>query len=125
MHTIKIMLGLLATVVPAMAESHADYLASVATYKPMAGFNHVVEGKRFVGYFIAAANTCEVTVFQANADDERLLTPPTRTVLAIAAGDRAELSAGAQSALAIACTADADFIKIAPQSLGPVHAKLN
>jgi hypothetical protein len=36
------------------AQDHAAYLASVATYKPMAGFDHVVGNKRFVGYFLAA-----------------------------------------------------------------------
>ncbi len=38
----------------ATARDRAAYLASVATYKPMAGFNHVVGNKRFVGYFVAA-----------------------------------------------------------------------
>ena len=47
----------------------------VATYKPMAGFNHVVGGERFVGYFLAGPDRCDVTVFQARADDEALATP--------------------------------------------------
>jgi hypothetical protein len=37
-------------------------------------------------------------------------------VLQIAAGGRSELQAGSDSALAIACTADADVIKISPQT---------
>jgi hypothetical protein len=101
--------------VPAMARDHAAYLASVATYKPMAGFNHVVGNKRFVGYFLAAPDLCRVTVFQAMADDEALVVPPRRLAIDIKAADRAELDAGEGAALAIACTADADAIKIAPQ----------
>jgi hypothetical protein len=53
-----------------------------------------------------------VTVFKAVANDESLVSPPERTELYIAAADRRELAAGDGSALAIACTADADAIKI-------------
>jgi hypothetical protein len=55
-------------------------------------------------------------VLQVRADDETLTTPPRRLILQIAAGGRSELEAGPDSALAIACTADADAIKIAPQT---------
>ena len=51
-------------------------LASVASYKPMAGFNHVVGPARFVGYLLPGADRCLVTVFKAAADDEALVTPP-------------------------------------------------
>ncbi len=95
--------------------NHWTYLASVATYKPLAGFNHVVGPTRFVGYFLGAAGHCKVTVFQAAANDEALLTPPSRAEINIDAGGRSELDAGDGSALAIACTVDADAIKIAPQ----------
>jgi len=91
--------------------THAAYLASVSTYKPMAGFNHT----RFVGYFLQAPGLCRVTVFKAGVDDEALVSPPERVKIEIAAGGRSELAAGDGSALAIACTADADAIKIAPQ----------
>jgi hypothetical protein len=94
---------------------HAAYLASVSTYKPMAGFNHVVGPTRFVGYFLQAPGLCRVTVFKAGADDEALVSPPERVKIDIAAAGRSELAAGDGSALAIACTADADAIKIAPQ----------
>ena len=104
----------LAPPAPAMARDHAAYLASVATYKPMAGFNHVVGNKRFVGYFLAAPDLCRLTVFEAIADDVALIVPPKRFEIDIKA-DRAELDAGEGAALAIACTADADAIKIAPQ----------
>jgi hypothetical protein len=102
---------------PAVAagNAHAGYFASVATYKPAAGFNHVVRQTRFVGYFLQAPNLCRVTVLQAAAEDEALLTPPRRMEIDIGAGDRSELPAGDGSALAIACTSDADAIKIAPQ----------
>jgi hypothetical protein len=95
--------------------THAAYLASVSTYKPMAGFNHVVGPTRFVGYFLQAPGLCRVTVFKAGADDEALVSPPERVEIDIAAAGRSELAAGDGSALAIACTADADAIKIAPQ----------
>jgi hypothetical protein len=94
---------------------HAAYLASVSTYKPMAGFNHVVGPTRFVGYFLQAPGLCRVTVFKAGADDEALVSPPEQVKIDIAAAGRSELAAGDGSALAIACTADADAIKIAPQ----------
>lgn len=96
--------------------AHARYLASVATYKPMAGFNHVVGKTRFVGYFLQSPDACKVTVFEAVADDEALATPPRRIDIVVPAGDRSEFDAGDGSALAIACTADADAIKIAPQT---------
>jgi hypothetical protein len=99
----------------AAGSKHAAYLASVSTYKPMAGFNHVVGPTRFVGYFLQAPGSCRVTVFKAGADDEALISPPERVEIDIAAAGRSELAAGDGSALAIACTADADAIKIAPQ----------
>jgi hypothetical protein len=95
--------------------THAAYLASVSTYRPMAGFNHVVGPTRFVGYFLQTAGLCRVTVFKAAADDEALISAPERMEIDVAAGGRSELAAGDGSALAIACTADADAIKIAPQ----------
>ncbi len=96
--------------------THARYLASVATYKPMAGFNHVVGATRFVGYFLPSLDACQVTVFEAAANDESLATLPRRIDLVVRAGERSEFDAGGGSALAIACTADADAIKIAPQT---------
>ncbi len=97
------------------AGNHEDYLASVASYKPMAGFNHVVGPTRFVGYFLRVPGMCRVTVFKATADDEALIVPPERVEIDIAAAGRTELAVGDGSALAVACTADADLIKIAPQ----------
>ncbi len=99
----------------AAADTHAEYLRLVAAYRPMAAFNHVVGDMRFVGYFLSGPDRCDVTVFQAHADDEALTTPPRRYELQIAAGGRSEIEAGPGSAIAIACTADADAIKIAPQ----------
>ncbi len=99
----------------AMAHDHAAYLASVATYKPMAAFNHVVGHKRFVGYFLAAPDLCRVTVFEVTADNGSLVIPTSRVEIDIKSADRAELDAGGGAALAIACTPDADAIIIAPQ----------
>ena len=99
----------------AAENNHWEYLASVATYKPMAGFNHVVGPTRFVGYFLPGPNLCRVTIFQAGANDEALVVPPHRIAIDIQAAGRVEFPAGDGSALAIACTADADVIKIAPQ----------
>jgi hypothetical protein len=115
----------LALPAPATARDHAAYLASVATYKPLAGFNHVVGNRRFVGYFLAAPDLCRVTVFEAIADDEALVVPPNRLEIDIKAADRAELDAGEGAALAIACTADADAIKIAPQLPAAVGVRLD
>jgi hypothetical protein len=99
----------------AAGNTHVAYLASVSTYKPMAGFNHVVGPTRFAGYLLQRPGLCEVTVLTAAADDEALVSPPERMKIDIAAAGRSELPAGDGSALAIACTADADAIKIAPQ----------
>jgi hypothetical protein len=68
-----------------------------------------------VGYLLQRPGLCEVTVLTAAADDEALVSPPERMKIDIAAAGRSELPAGDGSALAIACTADADAIKIAPQ----------
>ena len=54
-------------------------------------------------------------MFEAIADDVALIVPPNRFEIDIKAADRAELDAGEGAALAIACTGDADAIKIAPQ----------
>jgi hypothetical protein len=94
---------------------HTAYLASVATFKSMAGFNQVVGPTRFAGYFLQAPGLCRVTVFTVGADDERLVSSPGRIKIDIPAADRIELAAGDGSALAIACNADADAIAIAPQ----------
>jgi len=112
---------------PALAAEHNHwaYLASVATYKPMAGFNHVVGPTRFVGYFLPRPDRCLVTVFEAGAHDEALVTAPRKFDIDIAAGGRSELDAGDGSALAIACTADADLIKIAPQHRPPAAEGLS
>jgi hypothetical protein len=75
----------------------------------------VVGPTLFVGYFLPAPDLCRVTVFTASADDETPVAPPRRTEIDIAAASRAEFPAGDGSALAIACTADANLIKIAPQ----------
>jgi hypothetical protein len=115
----------LALPAPATAGDHAAYLASVVTYKPMAGFNHVVGNKRFVGYFLAAPDLCRLTVFETIADDVALIVPPNRFEIDIKAADRAELDAGGGAALAIACTADADAIKIAPQLPAAVGVHLD
>jgi len=124
MKTAKILLSaavVLGAVSLAGAATHADLVKTVATYKPMAGFIHVVGDTRFVGYFLPGPDRCDVTLFQAGANDEALATPARRTLLQIAAGGRSEIDAGPDSALAIACTADADAILIAPQ-VGRVHA---
>jgi hypothetical protein len=70
----------LALPAPAAAQDHAAYLASVATYKPMAGFSHVVGNKRFVGYFLAVPDLCRVTVFEAIADDVAVIVPMKRSL---------------------------------------------
>ena len=109
----------------AAEHNHWAYLTSVATYKPMAGFNHVVGPTRFVGNFLSRPDRCLVTVFEAGADDEALITPPRKFDIDIVAGGSSELDAGDGSALAIACTADADVIKIAPQHRPPAAENIN
>ena len=88
-----LILDVWASITLAIGAPNTDRSASVATYKPIAGFNHVVGDSRFVGYFLAGPERCDVTVFEARADDEALAAPPTRMVLQIAAGGRSEIDA--------------------------------
>jgi hypothetical protein len=101
---------------PASAMVHAQLMRQVSSFKPMAGFNTTVGDIRFVGYFTTGSARCDVTVFEAAADDEALKVAPRRMVLQIAAGGRNEIDAGPDAALAIACTGDADALKLAPQA---------
>ena len=105
----------LALVSAASAGDHSEIMRGVHSTKPMAAFNMVVGDARFVGYFVPGPDRCDVNVFQVSADDETLRVAPRRMVLEIAAGGRNELDAGPDAALAIACTADADALKLAPQ----------
>jgi len=94
------------------AATHSAYTASVATYKPIQGFSHVVGSRHFVGYFVMAKDGCAVTVINATAGDDRLIESPRRQKIAIPAGGRTEVQADHGKALGIACTADADAIKV-------------
>ncbi len=93
---------------------HADYIASVATYKPIQGFNHIVGSRQFVGYFVSAKDGCAVTVINAAAEDDRLIETPKRQLITIPAAGRTEIKADQGRALGIGCTADADAIKVVP-----------
>ena len=93
---------------------HSAYVASVATYKPIQAFSHVVGSRHFVGYFVTAKDACSVTVINAAADDDRLTETPQRQTIVIPAADRTEVKADHGKALGIACTADADAIKVVP-----------
>ncbi|MBV9637019.1 MAG: hypothetical protein JOZ40_20535 [Methylobacteriaceae bacterium] len=99
---------------PGTAGGRTLPLGSVATYKPMQGFNHVVDDTRFVGYFLTKDDACSVTVMIAVADDEELKTPPHRVQIEIPAANRSEIAVGNGDALGIACTVDADLLKIVP-----------
>ena len=118
MHILKSILAaaaMLSAASATFAAPHSEITRTVATYKPMAGFNHVVGDTRFIGYFLAGPDRCDVTVFTSRADDEALTVPARRSLFQIAAGGRNEIEAGPDSALAIACSIDADVIKVAPQ----------
>ena len=91
---------------------HSAYTASVATYKPIQGFSHVVGSRHFVGYFVMANNGCALTVVNATVGDDRLIESPRGRKIVIPAGGRTEVQADHGSALGIGCTADADAIKI-------------
>lgn len=87
----------------------------VDSYKPYAGFSYVVEGKRMVGWFQTEGEACAVHVVLAEADDETLAVTPVRFVSDVAAGDVMHIEAG-DGALSIACTIDADAIKVVVQT---------
>lgn len=91
---------------------HAAMMAAVKTVKPVEGFNHVIGGERFVGYFQTKAGACAVTVLKVGAEDERLTIAPSRIELVIPAADRAEIPAEGGRALGLGCTVDADALKI-------------
>lgn len=91
---------------------HAALMASVKTVKPIEGFNHVIGGERFVGYFQTKAGACAVTLLKAGAEDERLTIAPSRIDLVIPAADRTEIPAEGGRALGLGCTVDADALKI-------------
>jgi len=91
---------------------HSTYAASVATYKPIQGFSHVIGSRHFIGYFVMVNDGCALTVISATAGDDRLIDPPRRRKIAIPAGGRTEVQAGRGRALGIGCTADADAIKV-------------
>ncbi len=101
------------------ATTHSNYAASVATYKPIQGFSHIVGSRHFVGYFTTAQWGCAVTVINATVGDDRLLETPRRQKIAIPAGGRAEFQADEGKALGVGCTADADAIKVV--ALEPRH----
>lgn len=106
-----------------LPRSHAEMMAAVKTVKPIEGFNHVIGGERFVGYFQTKAGACAVTVVKAGAEDERLTIAPTRMELVIPAADRAEIPAEGGRALGLGCTVDADALKIVTlEPRGPNHA---
>jgi hypothetical protein len=99
----------------AVAGEGADVTQSVSTYKETAVFNQVVGDARFVGNFVAGPGRCDVTMFLTRADNAALTPPLRRFVLPIAAGARSEFEVGPKSTFVIACTSDADEIKVAPQ----------
>jgi len=102
-----------------------DRSSSVARYNRVAAFNHLVPDSSLVGYFVATPARYDVTVFNARAGDEERAVLPTRMFLQIAAGGHSEVDATRpDAALAIACTGDADSLKIAPQIGGPRAAPL-
>lgn len=91
---------------------HADYLASVSTYKPLHGFSHTAGSRHFVGYFFTANKGCAVTVINATVGDDRLLETPRRQKFQLEAGGRTEVKADHGKALAIGCSADANEIQV-------------
>lgn len=93
---------------------HAAEMARVGTYDPIEGFNEIVGGRRFVGYFLKRGETCQVSLFVADAGDIELVKPVERMTLTIPAADRAEVPAADGGVLAIGCTIDADSIKVVP-----------
>ncbi len=105
-----------ATLIPfaasAAQKSHADYAASVSTYKPLHGFSHTVGNRHFVGYFLKANDGCAVTVIDATVGDDRLTDGSRHQKFTLAAGGRAEVKAGEGKALGIGCNAEADAITV-------------
>ena len=98
----------------AQDNSHAGYVASVATYGSIQAFSHIVGSRHFVGYFVAVKDACAVTVINAAADDDRFIETPQRQTIEIPAADRTEVKADQGKALGIGFAADADAIKVVP-----------
>jgi len=91
---------------------HAEYLASIATYKPLQGFSHTVGERHFVGFFVVAEGRCRVTVIDATAGDDPNFEAPRRRKFELRAGGSAEIKADHGKALGVGCTADANEITV-------------
>jgi hypothetical protein len=72
----------------------------------------VVAGKRFTGFFTSRHEACRVTLIVSDAGDEALVTAPQRLEFELGAAQVFSIAATAQEALGIACTVDADAIKV-------------
>ncbi|BBE72611.1 hypothetical protein [Oharaeibacter diazotrophicus] len=100
------------TAAVAAAEMHPS-VAGVHAYAPFAAISETAGSKHVVGWFESTGEACRMTLVVAERDDETLAVEPTRVAFTVAAADVAELATGAGSAIRVACTADADAVKVA------------
>ena len=111
----KIVAALALTLVATTAvagETHPAFDA-VHGYAPRAAISETAGDKQVVGYFETADTGCRMTLMMAEKDDETLAVTPVKLVFDVAAADVAEIQAGDRGALMVACSADADQVKIA------------
>lgn len=105
--------ALAATAAADGARSHDRHLAQTGTYRPIEGFSRVVAGKRFSGFFTSARGACSVSLIISQADDEGLRTPVQRMQFELSATQGVDISADQREALGMACSVDADALKVA------------
>lgn len=86
---------------------------AVDSFEPYAAISETAGGKHVVGWFETADGACRMNLLIAEKDDETLSVKPTKIVFAVAAADVAEIQTGDGAAMMVACTADADAVKIA------------
>lgn len=107
-----IALALAATIATAAAAS-AHPETNVDSYAPIMAISKIVGTKQVAGYFVTADNSCRMTLVVAEANDETLAVEPMRISFDIAAANVIEFQADANNVMRVACTADADQVKIA------------
>lgn len=108
-----------------VAVAAASFIASAAdaaerhpatfykTYVERAAITHDVGTKHVVGYFQTGENACDMMLIVAESKDERQAVFPTRIVFKIAAAEVAELQVDERRAIRVACSEDAQLVKVA------------
>ncbi len=97
----------------ALAADVHPALDGVHGYAPRAAISETAGAKHVAGYFETRGEACAMTLVVSEKDDETLEVAPIRIAFQVPAADVAEIATGEGSAIRVACTVDADQVKIA------------